>query len=250
MASSASDRGAYRPVIGLTTYRERAVMLVWDCEFAALHASYVDAVDGAGATAVLLPPQHGPVGGVLDRVDGLVLTGGADIDPALYGESPIPATSPPRSLRDRWETALVREALHRDLPLLAVCRGLQVLNVALGGTLHQHLPDRVGSDRHQPAPGVFGTHEVDLEPGTVVAGLLGARASVSCHHHQAIARLAPRLCVSGRAADGTIEAVDVPGATFAVGVQWHPEQRGEDLRLFTGLVAAARRGGRVAGGVP
>jgi putative glutamine amidotransferase len=233
-------------VIGLTTYAEPATMLVWQREFALLHATYVAATERAGGIAVLLPPQcsgAAPAAAdeVLDRVDGLVLTGGADVDPLRYGEAPGERTSRPRVLRDEWETALARDALDRGLPLLAICRGLQIINVALGGTLHQHLPDLIGDERHQPGPGVFGDVDVNIEPGTRTAGLLGPRVRVSCHHHQALARLAPGLTVTGRADDGTVEAVEVPGQAFALGVQWHPEENGEDTRLFAALVDAGRR---------
>jgi gamma-glutamyl-gamma-aminobutyrate hydrolase PuuD len=230
-----------RPVIGLTTYAEPATMLVWQREFAMLHATYIAATERAGGIAVLLPPQNAGAEEVLDRVDGLVLTGGADVDPLRYGQAPAMRTSPPRVLRDEWETALTRAALRRDLPLLAVCRGLQVLNVALGGSLHQHLPDLTGDERHQPGPGVFGAVDVNTEPGTCTAELIGARVRVCCHHHQALARLAPGLTVTGRADDGTVEAVEVPGRAFAVGVQWHPEEDSQDGRLFAALAAAGQR---------
>jgi len=229
------------PVIGLTTYAEPAAMLVWQRDFAMLHATYVAATERAGGIAVLLPPQ--PLGSdeILDRVDGLVLTGGADVDPLRYGEAPGERTSAPRVLRDEWETALARGALDRGLPLLAICRGLQIINVALGGSLHQHLPDLTGDERHQPGPGVFGEVNVRTEPGTRTAELLGSRTRVWCHHHQALARLAPGLTVTARATDGTVEAVEVPGQPFAVGVQWHPEEDSGDTRLFAALVDAARR---------
>ena len=229
-------------VIGLTTYAESARMLVWHREFALLHASYLAATERAGGCAVLLPPQRG--GGadeVLGRLDALVLTGGADVDPARYGEVPAERTSAPRVQRDEWEMALARAALERDLPLLAICRGLQVLNVVLGGSLHQHLPDVAGHDGHQPSPGVFGAVTVGIEPGTPTAGLIGSQLRVSCHHHQALARLAPGLKVTGRADDGTVEAVEVPGQAFAIGVQWHPEEDSADGRLFAALVEAGQR---------
>jgi putative glutamine amidotransferase len=228
-------------VIGLTTYSEPATMLVWRREFAMLHATYVAATERAGGIAVLLPPQAAGADEVLDRVDGLVLTGGADVDPLRYGEAPGERTSAPRVLRDQWETVLARDALDRGLPLLAICRGLQIVNVALGGSLHQHLPDLTGDERHQPGPGVFGTVNVHTEPGTRTAELIGPRTRVRCHHHQALARLAPGLTVTGRADDGTVEAVEVPGQAFALGVQWHPEENGEDTRLFAALVDAGRR---------
>jgi putative glutamine amidotransferase len=228
-------------VIGLTTYSEPAAMLVWQREFAMLHATYVAATERAGGTAVLLPPQGTGAAEVLDRVDGLVLTGGADFDPRRYGQAPGISTSRPRELRDEWETVLVRVALARGLPLLAVCRGLQILNVALGGTLHQHLPAVTGHDRHQPGPGVFGAVDVTNEPGSRTAGLIGPRVRVHCHHHQAVDRLAGGLTVTGRADDGTVEAVEVPGPAFAVGVQWHPEENSEDIRLLAALVAAGHQ---------
>jgi gamma-glutamyl-gamma-aminobutyrate hydrolase PuuD len=229
-------------VIGLTAYAESAKMLVWDREFALLHASYVAATERGGGVPVLLPPQ--PPGGadeVLDRLDALVLTGGADVDPARYGEVAAERTSAPRVQRDEWEMTLARGALDRDLPLLAICRGLQILNVVLGGSLHQHLPDVAGHEGHQPSPGVFGAVEVSIEPGTRTAELIGSRLRVSCHHHQALARLAPGLKVTGRAEDGTVEAVEVPGREFAVGVQWHPEEDSEDPRLFAALVEAGKQ---------
>lgn len=228
-------------VIGLTTYAEHARMLVWERDFALLHATYVTATSKAGGIAVLLPPQETGAFEVLDRVDGLVLTGGADVDPLRYGEEPASQTSSARVLRDEWETALARAALRRGLPLLAICRGLQILNVALGGSLHQHLPDLTGGHGHQPAPGVFGAIGVRLSPGTRTAELIGPHAQVSCHHHQALARLAPGLVVTGRADDGTVEAVEVAGQEFAVGVQWHPEEDAQDVRLFAALVEAGRR---------
>jgi gamma-glutamyl-gamma-aminobutyrate hydrolase PuuD len=228
-------------VIGLTTYAETARMLVWHREFALLHASYVAATERGGGFAVLLPPQAAGADEVLDRIDGLVLTGGADVDPARYGEAAAERTSAPRVQRDEWEIALARSALNRDIPLLAICRGLQVLNVVLGGSLHQHLPDRTGDERHQPEPGVFGAVEVSIEPGTRTAELIGPRVQVSCHHHQAIGRLAPGLTVTGRADDGTVEAVEVPGQSFAIGVQWHPEEDSVDGRLFAALVDAGQR---------
>ncbi len=233
-------------IIGLTTYAEPAAMLVWQREFAMLHATYVAATERAGGLAVLLPPQYAGAQSagaeeVLDRLDGLVLTGGADVDPLRYGQVPGERTSRPRALRDEWETALARGALERDLPLLAICRGLQVVNVALGGSLHQHLPDLTGHDGHQPSPGVFGAVDVRTEPGTRTAGLIGAGARVSCHHHQALARLAPGLTVTARAQDGTVEAAEVHGQSFAVGVQWHPEEDSGDTRLFAALVDAAGR---------
>ena len=233
---------ARRPVIGLTTYRERAKTLVWDTEFALLHNVYVDAVARAGGIPVLLPPQEHGAGEMAARLDALVLSGGSDIAPERYRQRPDPRTAVVRPWRDDWELRLLDQALDRDLPVLGVCRGAQLLNVALGGTLDQHIPDTLGHERHCPAPGVFGKIEVTLRPGSVLAGVLGPEVKVACYHHQAIDQVAPGLEVAGRSDDGTVEAVELPGRRFAVGVQWHPEQDGDDLRLFAALVAATADG--------
>lgn len=248
MASSASERpavadaaaaGARRPLIGLTTYRERAKTLVWDTDFALLHNVYVDAVARAGGIPVLLPPQENGAQEVTARLDALVLSGGSDIDPEHYQQEPHGQTRIVRPWRDDWELRLLRHALDSDLPVLGVCRGAQLLNVALGGTLDQHVPDTVGHQRHCPEPGVFGQTRVTLRAGSVLAGLLGPEVKVHCYHHQAIDQVAPGLEVAGRSDDGTVEAVELPGRRFALGVQWHPEQDGSDLRLFQALVTAA-----------
>jgi gamma-glutamyl-gamma-aminobutyrate hydrolase PuuD len=240
--SAATSAGPVpRPLIGLTTYRERAQMLVWDTEFAMLHNVYVDAVAQAGGIAVLLPPQEHGAEAVIERLDALVLTGGSDLTPERYRQQPHPSTTVVRPWRDEWELRLLAGALAAGLPVLGVCRGAQVLNVALGGTLDQHVPDRLGHQGHCPAPGVFGQTRVTLRPGSALAGLLGPEVKVDCYHHQALGEVAPGLEVTGRADDGTVEAVELPGRGFVLGVQWHPEQNGEDLRLFEALVAAAVR---------
>jgi putative glutamine amidotransferase len=199
----------------------------------------------------LLPPSpEGPAGGeptlvraatVLAALDGLIVTGGPDVDPRLYGAPPHGATDSPRVERDAWEIALCRGALERDLPLLAICRGLQVLNVSLDGTLHQHLPDVVGSDAHRAAPGQMTSNRVALNAGSSVASILGAETVGSCHHHQSVDQLGRRVQAVGFAGDGTIEAVEVEGNDFAMGVQWHPEDDQDDDRLFVALVEAASR---------
>jgi putative glutamine amidotransferase len=178
--------------------------------------------------------------GAIRAVDGLVLSGGADIDPARYGEPPHPrtATSPGR---DAWELALLHAALAAGRPVLAICRGMQLLNVACGGTLHQHLPETVGHDGHCPQPGTFGRTEVRIAPAGRLTGILGARLTVSCHHHQAIHRLGTGLVPTGWATDGTIEAIEHPGHSFVLGVQWHPEEDTADRRLFAALVHAAHQ---------
>jgi putative glutamine amidotransferase len=240
VASSASDgRVAAAPLVGLPTYVERARWGVWDRPAALLPASYVAAVADAGGVPVLLPPAApGAAARVVAALDALILTGGADVDPGRYGADRGPATQDPRPDRDGWEVALVAAALDRDLPLLAICRGAQVLNVARGGSLDQHLPDVVGHPGHQPEPAVLGATRVRLAPGSPLASILGAEVKVPCYHHQAIRRLGEGIEAVGWADDGTIEAAVVPGRRFAVAVQWHPED-GDDPRLFRALVAAA-----------
>ncbi|MGH2928142.1 MAG: gamma-glutamyl-gamma-aminobutyrate hydrolase family protein, partial [Solirubrobacteraceae bacterium] len=216
MASSASDGGEdgavarRRPLIGLTTYTERAKTLVWDTEFALLHNVYVDAVARAGGIAVLLPPQEGGADELVARLDALVLSGGSDVDPVRYQQRPHRHTTAVRPWRDEAELRLLDRALAADLPILGVCRGAQLLNVALGGTLDQHIPDTVGHRRHCPAPGVFGEIGVALRPGSALARHLGPEVTVACHHHQGIDKVAPELEVTGTADDGTVEAVELP----------------------------------------
>jgi len=237
-------RGA--PLVGVTTYREDAAWGPWRTTAALLPATYVDCVARAGARPVLLPVREG-LGGdeeaaadVVSVLDGLVLAGGGDVDPASYGAAPHPATGGVSRRRDDTERALVGAALAVELPVLAVCRGIQVLNVHLGGTLHQHVPDVVGHDGHRPAAGCFGTTEVRIEAGSALSKVLGASATVACSHHQALDRLGERLVVTARAPDEIVEAVEMVAAAFVVGVEWHPEE-GSDPRLFEALVEAGRR---------
>ncbi len=231
-------------VIGLTTYLEQAQTGVWDVPASFLPKVYFEAVNRAGGIAVLLPPQ--PVdaaiaGRVLDGLDGLIITGGKDVDPARYGQQPHPATDEPRRDRDAWEDALLTAAIDRGLPFLGICRGAQLLNVALGGTLHQHLPDVVGSLRYSQGGGMFARNEVAVEPGSRLGALLGESLEVKSYHHQAIDELAPGLVVTARTDDGTVQAVEVEGSSFGMAVQWHPEEdAAEDARLFAGLVDAAK----------
>ena len=232
MASS----GSSAPIVGITTYGERAAYGVWDHDAVLLPRTYPDAVVAAGGVPVLLPPRV-EVASAVDRLDAVVLAGGPDLDPVCYGATPDPRTGTPRPERDSAEFAVLGRALALDRPVLAVCRGMQVLNVALGGTLVQHLPDAVGHAEHNPRPGVFGRTAVTLDPGSRAAAALGGTVTGQCHHHQAIDQLADRLVITGRAGDGTIEAVERPGLPWVLGVQWHPEQ--DDPRLFVALIAAA-----------
>lgn len=226
-----------RPVIGLSCYAVPARWGVWDVEAVLLPRAYVDAVAAAGGLPVLVPPLPGRIGGVLDRLDGLLLSGGPDVDPARYGRRPGPHTQPPSSERDAAELDLLSGAVERELPVLAVCRGMQVLNVARGGTLHQHLPGHDGS----PGPGRYGRHTIRVADGTRLAAALGRTRldDVPAYHHQGIESLGAGLVETAWAADdGLVEAVEDPALPFCVGVQWHPEV-GTDPSLFRALVAAA-----------
>jgi putative glutamine amidotransferase len=228
------------PVIGITSYAEQARWGVWDAPAALIPMAYVQAVERAGGRPLLVPPSEEAIDETLDALDGLLFSGGADLDPELYGADPHPETNGVRPERDRAEIALLEAALKRDMPVLAVCRGSQVFNVARGGDLVQHLPDVVGDEKHKHTPGVFADHDVDVKAGTRLAQLLGERAPVKSHHHQGYGRLGEGLVESAQAKDGTIEAFEDPSRRFALGVLWHPEE-GEDSRLFEQLVDEARR---------
>jgi putative glutamine amidotransferase len=234
------------PRVGLTTYREPASWGVWSEPADLLPATYADAIRGAGGVPILLPPATG-VGAearaaaesVVDGLHGLVLSGGADIDPTRYDAPRDQHTGPERADRDGWEIALVQAALRRDLPLLGVCRGMQVLAVALGGTLTQHLPDAVGNQTHQPTVGVHGRHVVQLAAGSRIAEWLGDRAEVATYHHQSVDRLPAEATANGWAEDGTVEAFELRDQTWTVGVQWHPEVY-DGAPLFAAFVAACQ----------
>lgn len=229
-----------RPVIGITTYAQEARWGVWQLPAALIPLDYVDAVERAGGRPVLIPPSEEGVEETLDMLDGVVFSGGADVDPALYGADVHPETDAPQTRRDRGELALLSAALERDLPTLAVCRGAQLLNVARGGDLVQHLPETLGSDVHKQTPGTFVEHPVEVKEGTRLAAMVGTRSHVTSHHHQGLGRLGDGLVKTAWAEDGTLEGVEDPSMRFAVGVQWHPEA-GEDEALFASLVAEARR---------
>jgi putative glutamine amidotransferase len=234
------------PVIGLTGYEEQVRWGVWDVPGVLLPSGYVRAVVAAGGVPVLLPPVPEVVEEVLPRLDGLILTGGPDIEPGRYGAEPLASTAAPRVDRDAAELGLARAVTAAGLPVLGICRGLQLLNVARGGTLHQHLPDVLGTDAHAPAPGVYGRHPVRITAGSLLAQTLGLTetmegtgAEVPSYHHQAVDELGTGLTVTAVAPDGTVEAIEDRSLPFCLAVQWHPEA-GDDPSLFRALVAAAR----------
>jgi putative glutamine amidotransferase len=243
-----------RPVIGICSALERARWSVWDQEALLLPRSYPDAVQRAGAIAVILPPDPALVedpGQLLALIDGLMLAGGADIDPGSYGESPHPETTDTVPERDVFEIALARRAIEQDMPVLGICRGMQLINVAFGGTLLQHLPERFGHHEHRRVAGSFdgADHDVELREGTLAMRVVGeARHATKSHHHQGIDRLGEGLVISGVSAlDGLPEAIEHPGASFVLGVQWHPEVD-EASRVVGGLVSAAEEAGRAVPG--
>jgi gamma-glutamyl-gamma-aminobutyrate hydrolase PuuD len=231
----------------VTAAVERSRHGVWDRDVVLLNRTYTDMVVAGGGVPVLLPPVAG-VANAVDRLDGVLLSGGPDVAADRYGAPAHPRTVAAHPDRDTAELAVLHRALALDLPVLGVCRGAQLLNVARGGTLHQHLPDVVGHDGHNPTPGVFTDVAVRLDPAARVGAALGPAVGdglrVRCHHHQAVDRLAPGLVATAWAADGTVEALEDPARPFVVGVQWHPEQDAADPRLVAALVAAAVRRGR------
>lgn len=238
MPVNSASRISAPPRIGLTTYRESAAWGVWSEPADLLPVSYAAGVRDAGGVALLLPPGDVDTADIaLDGLHGLLLSGGADVDPDQYGAARVEATGPARPDRDAWEIALARAAIARDLPLLAVCRGMQVVNVALGGDLRQHLPDDVGSDLHCPTVGVHGRHAVALAAGSALASMVGERVQVATYHHQSVDRLGADLVATGWAEDGVVEAVELAGREWVVGVQWHPEAYA-GAPLFRAFVAA------------
>jgi putative glutamine amidotransferase len=242
-----------RPVIGICASVERARWSVWDEHATLLPRSYISAVQRAGGLAVLLAPED-PDGAELEQllelIDGLVLAGGADIDPSFYGQQAHPNTVDTVPERDAFEIALVRGALERDMPVLGICRGMQLINVACGGTLLQHLPERFGHHEHRRVVGSFdgADHDVELRAGTLAMRVVGEqRHATKSHHHQGVDRLGEGVEVSGVSAmDGLPEAIELTGARFVLGVQWHPEAD-ESSSVIGALVAAAEEAAR---GVP
>jgi putative glutamine amidotransferase len=236
-------KGRSRPNIGVTAATESVSYGVWEGIPAVISpARYVQAVQRAGGRAVLLPPDREDAedpGGILELLDALVVTGGAgDLDPALYGDERHPETGPVQEERDAYELALVRGALKREMPILGICRGMQILNVAYGGTIEQHLPDVLGHEEHRHTPGTFADHEVRLEPDSLAARAAGAqRTPVKSHHHQGIKSVGSGLAVTGWAAeDDAVEALEDPSCPFVLGVLWHPEED-ENSQLIKALVA-------------
>lgn len=235
---------ATAPAVGICAAVERVRWAAWDTVVAMAPRTYAAAVQAAGAIAWLMPPDPAAADRPeewLDRIDALVLTGGADVDPAAYGADPHPSVTGTWPERDAFELALARHAVESATPVLGVCRGMQLLNVALGGTLEQHLPDRLGSDRHRHTPGAFADHEVRLQPGSLAARATGAeRTAVKSHHHQGLGELGDGLAVTGWSVeDEVIETVELPGDAFALGVLWHPEED-ERSKVIAALVEAAR----------
>jgi len=218
-----------RPLIGITSYAEPEVRWgAWTLPAALAPMAYVSAVDRAGGRPLLVPPAENGIEETLDALDGLLFSG-ADAHPETNGVRPE---------RDSGELALLTAALERDMPVLAICRGSQILNVALGGDLVQHLPEVVGHEQHKHTPGVFADHDVDVDADSVLGSLIGDRAPVKSHHHQGFGRLGEGLRPVAKAQDGTVEALEDADRRFAVGVLWHPEE-GEDARLFEELVRQA-----------
>lgn len=229
---------ARHPIIGITTYVAGARWGPWKQPAALVPLGYVDAVSRAGGRPVLLPPVAQGVAETLGLVDGLIFCGGPDIDPALYGRQRAPATAHLAPERDAPELELLAAALRRDVPVLGICRGMQLLNVALGGSLVQDLPEAIGHDGHATAPGRFDLHDIEIASGSRTGAILGERGVVHSGHHQGLGDLGAGLVASAWAADGVVEAIELPGHRFAVGVLWHPEQ-GDDRRLFAALIEAA-----------
>jgi putative glutamine amidotransferase len=230
-----------RPVVGLTTYRQAADWGTWrQVEADLLPSDYARSIERAGGVPLLLPPVAAPgaAGEVLARLDGLLIAGGADVNPARYGQEPDPSVVRWYDDRDAWELALLAEADRIRLPLLGICRGMQLMAVAAGGTLVQHLPDVVGHGEHGGGPTSYGSASVRVDAEGRVAGLVAPEITVPVHHHQAVAQHPGYLPVA-HDADGVLQAMEAEGDRFAVGVQWHPETD-EDPGLFDGLIAAAK----------
>jgi putative glutamine amidotransferase len=228
-----------RPIIGITGELEAARWRTWIREAVVSPVSYTRAVERAGGAPVILPPvPSDSVPSLIAKIDALVVAGGRDIDPSLYNQAPHGQTDAPDHRRDRFEIIMIRAAIDADLPFLAICRGMHILNVARGGTLTQHLPDRLGSESHKPDPVKMTTHDVQVSEASKLGRVLGAAARVPAAHHQAIDRIGSGLLSVAWTPDEVVEAVELQGHRFGIGVQWHPEE-GDDARIFEALMAAA-----------
>ena len=229
-----------RPVIGICAAIESAQWAAWEVVVNLSPRAYSLAVQRAGGLALILPPDDVVAESpdeLLDMIDGLILAGGSDIDPGSYGAQPHPETRGTRPERDRFELALGTRALERDMPVLGICRGMEMLNVIQGGTLNQHIP---GLELHRHTPGAFTDHRVRLEPGSLAERVVGAELTeVKSAHHQGLEELGEGVVASGHADDGIIEAIELPGRSFAVGVLWHPEED-EQSRVVGSFVDEAR----------
>ena len=236
----AADTSARRPVVGITSYATRATWGPWDLPAALIPLSYCVAIEEAGGRPVILPPTLSGVQETLDSLDAVIFTGGNDIDAAVYGAATDTETTGTHRLRDDAELALLAGALERDMPVLGICRGMQLINVAYGGTLEQHLPSRLGSERHRERWGTFSEHAVNITDDSLLGTILGASTTVKSSHHQAPERIGEGLKVVATAApDGTREGLEDQTKAFVLGVLWHPEEA-DDPRLITALVEAAR----------
>lgn len=227
-----------RPIVGISSYVERAEWGPWAAPAVLVPLTYVRAVDAAGGRPLVVPPMVDAVEETLDALDGIIFSGGADLDPDVYGAPRHSETTGLRPDRDAAEMDLMKAALERNMPMLAVCRGMQVLNVARGGDLEQHLPDRTGDELHRQALGAFSRHDLDIKPESRLGSIIGDRSMVASHHHQAPGRLGEGLVAVARAPDKTVEAIEDTDARLALGVLWHPEE-GEDGALFEALVHEA-----------
>ncbi len=235
----AETAGASKPVVGITAYAETAKWGAWEVPTALIPLNYVQSVELAGGRPLLVPPSVDAVEETLDALDAIVFSGGSDLDPSLYGADAHPATNGIRPERDRGELALMEAALARDMPVLAICRGLEVLNVLRGGDIVQHLPESVGDERHRETVGVFSDHEVAVNPESRLGELLGERTPVKSHHHQGPGRVGDGLVETAWADDGSVEGLEDPSRAFALGVLWHPEET-QDAKLFGALVDEAK----------
>jgi putative glutamine amidotransferase len=229
-----------KPLIGITSYAEKVQMGVWNEQSALVPLVYVRAVEHAGGRPLVIPPVEGAVEETLDALHGVIFSGGGDLDPELYGADPHPATDTPKPWRDKAELALLEAALARDMPVLAICRGSQLLNVARGGDLVQHLPEVIGHDGHKHRPGYFSDHDVSIAEESRLGSLLGEHSPVKSHHHQGMGTIGDGLRAVAWDEDGLVEGLEDPDKRFALGVLWHPEEA-EDLALFKGLVEEAER---------